>query len=87
MREGLVGPEDVEESLEIARATGRRLGEVLVEKGLVAEADIERAMELQKQSMVGLLDMLAGEAGNQCVTETGIAGLFILPPCARINGE
>jgi Type II secretion system (T2SS), protein E, N-terminal domain len=45
---GLLGATDIDVALDRARETGRRLGELLVEQGLVSSADIVRAVAAQR---------------------------------------
>jgi type IV pilus assembly protein PilB len=48
VRAGLVAPNDLYATLATARAAGRRLGEVLVEQGLVRERDLARIVAEQE---------------------------------------
>ena len=76
---GLVNDEQLEHALKLARRSGRRLGGCLVEMGVLSEGEIKHALSLQEASPVGLLDTLDGEPLEECVAETGISGLEILP--------
>lgn len=78
-RQHLVTEQQVEQALRVAQESDRRLGEVLVELGYVTAEDLEEALSLQEQMPVGLLDALSGEPIEQCVAETGIHDLSILP--------
>lgn len=78
-REELLSAEQLDEALILAGKTHRLLGEVLVERKYVTEADVLHALSLQSESYIGLLDVLAGDALEECVTGTGIANLSILP--------
>jgi Type II secretion system (T2SS), protein E, N-terminal domain len=48
VRAGLVAPNDLYAALATARAAGRRLGEVLVEQGLVGERDLAQLVAEQE---------------------------------------
>ncbi len=79
LHEGLVTPEQLDEALTQGRASGRRVGEMLVQLGYVAEADLLRAAERQAQYSVGILDAIAGDDLNDCTIATGIDNLCALP--------
>ena len=78
-REGLINDEQLQQALQVAKDTGKHVGDVLIELGYVSDADVAHAAAVQAQSYVGLLDVLAGESLADCVTGTGRPGLFILP--------
>jgi Mrp family chromosome partitioning ATPase len=79
VRMGLLGERELAEALRLAKQEGRRLGEVAVKLGHITAESLERALEVQQKSKAGLLDVLAGEPLSECVAETGIAGLLVLP--------
>jgi len=78
-REQLVTQQQVEEALQIAQESNRRLGETLIELGYLSQEDLDEALSLQEQTPVGLLDALEGEPLEECVAATGIKSLDILP--------
>lgn len=78
-REGLLSDKQLEEALKLASGSRRRLGEILVELGHLKEADLDSALVTQQKGSVGLVDVINGENLNDCVAETGIPGLSILP--------
>jgi succinoglycan biosynthesis transport protein ExoP len=78
-REGLVSEAAMDEAVNRARASNRRVGEVLAEMGHVSAQDVERALTLQAESVAGLLDALEGEPVADCISATAVPGLFILP--------
>lgn len=85
-RQGLLSPEQLSVALGEAQRTGRRLGEVIVDLGYLTKSDIDHALILQKESTVGLLDVLDGAPLEECITGTGTPGLSILPlGSARAN--
>ena len=85
-RQGLLTPEQLRSALDFAQHSGRRLGEVIVEMGYLAKEDIDHALVMQKESTVGLLDVLDGASLEECITGTGTQGLSILPlGSARAN--
>lgn len=79
LREGLITEAQLQEALEISKTSPKRLGAILVDLGYLDEARLNHALELQSEMPVGLLDALAGEPVEQCVTSVGIDRLFILP--------
>ncbi len=78
-REGLINAQQLDTALKLSRNSQRKIGQVLVELGYLTEADVQHALTLQDQKPMGLMDALAGEKLADCVAETGIAGLSILP--------
>lgn len=78
-REGLVTQQQLEMAMKLARNSHKKFGEILVDLGHLSQQDVERALTQQEESPIGLLDALAGEDLMECVAETGIAGLSILP--------
>jgi len=78
-RDGLVDSEQLEAALHTAEVEGKRLGEVLRESGVVDEQAVVDALNTQDRQSAGLLDALDGEALDQCVAETGLDNLSILP--------
>lgn len=78
-RQGLLTAEQLDQALAAAQKSGQRLGEVVVELGFLTQTDIDQALLLQKESAVGLLDVLDGAPLEDCITGTGTPGLWILP--------
>jgi succinoglycan biosynthesis transport protein ExoP len=78
-REGILSQQQLDTALRLAHNSQRKLGEILVELGYLSPDDVARALALQEETPIGLLDALAGEDLQACVAETGIAGLYILP--------
>lgn len=78
---GLINEEQLQEGLQLAQQSNRRLGLVLIELGYLTESQLSEAAANQNQGgdMLGVLDALGGEDLGHCVTETGIDGLSILP--------
>jgi Mrp family chromosome partitioning ATPase len=76
---GYITDAQLEQALKLARGSGRRLGEILVELGQLSEADLGHAITRQAEEPVGLPEALAGEDLTSSVAETGIPGLSILP--------
>lgn len=77
--EGLISDGQLQRALVAGKKYGKRLGEVLVKAGWLTTADIAHALDVQGQSPLGLLDVMAGENLADCVTWTGVPGLFVLP--------
>jgi hypothetical protein len=78
-RHDLVNIEQLNEALKLAENSKKKLGEVLVELGYVAEADITQALQMQLHDPVGMLDAIDGKNVVDCIAETGIERLCILP--------
>lgn len=78
-RDGYISEQQLQEALKLAHGSGQRLGEILIELGYLTAEDLGAAMANQEEQPVGLLDALAGESVEDCVAETGIPGLWVLP--------
>jgi polysaccharide biosynthesis transport protein len=78
-REGLVTQQQLELAMKLANNSQKKLGEILVELNFLTVDDVKHALDLQEGNPVGMLDALSGEPLEECVAETGIAGLHILP--------
>jgi polysaccharide biosynthesis transport protein len=76
--ENLVTTEQLEHALRLAGGS-RLLGEVLIEQGWLTEADLSSAITIQKDESRGVLDVLRGERIEDCIAETGIERLWVLP--------
>ncbi len=73
---GLVNQEQIDEALNRIKGSGRQIGEVLGEMGVLKPSESEAAvMEID----VGLREALRGAAIEKCVMPTGVDGLFALP--------
>lgn len=79
LREGVVDQEAVRQGLKYGRDHKVRLGEALVRLKKVTQADVDRGLETQLDSRVGLLDVLSGTALEDCVMSLGVPGLSVLP--------
>lgn len=75
--EGLVNADVIEEVAGDPTVDGL-LGEKLVARGLIEPEDIERVLQLQQQSRVGLLDVLAGQPLDHCVLDLPTENLSLL---------
>lgn len=78
-KHGLVTQQQIEEALHTAQARQIRLGEALIELGYIKAADLDRVLNLQEQSLLGVMDACNGEAFDHCIAETGVKNLSILP--------
>lgn len=76
---GFITEEQLDHALKLSRDTGDPLGASLVGMGVLSASDVDHALTLQETSPVGLLDTLEGEPLTECVAETGIPGVDILP--------
>ncbi len=75
---GRVSDAQLDHALDQSRRTGRRLGDVVVEMGLMTADDVEQAATLQQQRQVGVIDALHGTPVAHCTAETGIPNLHLL---------
>jgi polysaccharide biosynthesis transport protein len=78
-REGLLTEQQLQEALQFAAGAKRPLGEILIDLGYLHPDDLAGALAVQAEQPVGVLDAVAGESLDECIAETGIAGLSILP--------
>jgi Mrp family chromosome partitioning ATPase/uncharacterized protein involved in exopolysaccharide biosynthesis len=78
-QQGHVSQQQLEAALRIAANSRKRVGEILVELGYITPDDVADALSLQQLSAIGLLDALGGEAIDDCIADTGIRDLSILP--------
>ncbi|MDP6057335.1 MAG: hypothetical protein QGH33_00520, partial [Pirellulaceae bacterium] len=78
-RQGLITSQQLDEALRRVETSGKRLGETLIDLGVLDEEDVAHALALQEEARVGLLDALDGEQFDHCVVETSTPGLSILP--------
>ena len=69
----------LKQAVEHAGTQNVRLGEALVDLGVLSEEDIDRALSLQRESCPGLLEALRGGSASECIAETGVPHLRILP--------
>jgi Mrp family chromosome partitioning ATPase/uncharacterized protein involved in exopolysaccharide biosynthesis len=79
LREGLINEQQLEQALAVAKESSKRLGEILIDLGCLDADKVSHALEIQGEAPIGLLDALAGETLEGCVTTFGIDRLFILP--------
>jgi Mrp family chromosome partitioning ATPase len=76
----VVSPAKLEEALALAAGNGRKLGETLVAMGVLRREQIDEGLVGQRRTLLGLLDVLAGQAElDQCVVSIGLPDLDILP--------
>jgi len=78
-KEGVITAKQLDEALKLASGKRARLGEILMELGYVTENDVNSALVQQQKASVGLLDVIGGESLDECVAETGIPNLWVLP--------
>ncbi len=78
-KHGLVTPQQIEEALHVAQERQIRLGEALIELGYIQAEALDRVLNLQEQSLLGVMDACNGEPFDHCIAETGVKNLCILP--------
>ena len=79
LRGGLVTRQQLDGALAEATRAHRGLGEVLVESGHLSEADLAQTAGTRLGESMGMLDAISGKPLPDCVTETQVPGLSILP--------
>ena len=79
LQEGLVSEEQVEEARRHAMATGDSVPELLVELGYLSQRDLDRLSRDRDATAVGLLDACGCDRITECVAETGVPQLYVLP--------
>src|SRR5205823_6949016 len=78
-REGLIDESQLEDALELATVEGLPLGQALVRLDYITPEILSRAMSVQREESMGLLDALEGEDVLSCVVPSGIEGLSVMP--------
>lgn len=78
-KHGLVTNAQIEEALQYAQQHQTRLGEALIELAYIKSAELDRVLNLQEQSLLGVMDACNGEQFEHCIAETGVKNLSILP--------
>lgn len=78
-RAGVITSAQLVEAVKLRLRSSEPLGEILVRLGYATREEIETAMATQRDSRVGLRESLNGEPVQECMAETGIPGLFLLP--------
>ncbi len=78
VREGRLTPEGLSEALAKAKQTGKQLGETLIALGMIQQADLDRALAAQRETNLGVLDVLDGEPLAKCILESETPHLSIL---------
>jgi type IV pilus assembly protein PilB len=86
----VLAPEQLAKALEVQRGTRKRIGEVLVELGLVTELDIATSLSRQlsipyASKSSGLLAPQKGEGLERCVTEEFARQHCVLPIAKTLN--
>ncbi len=81
LSEGLINQAQLEEALKLEKESRRRLSEILVEAGYVTESNLTAlvANHREVREVLGVLNALSGEDIRNCITETGIENLSMLP--------
>lgn len=74
-----ISAEQLQEALAAAKQTGRKIGQVIVERGLLTEDELRQYLTIQEGDSLGLLNALDGRDVNQCVADTGTPGMFVIP--------
>ncbi|MBI1372728.1 MAG: hypothetical protein GC159_08205 [Phycisphaera sp.] len=69
----------LDDALALVHERGLRMGEALVELGYVSAEAVEEALAIQPEDFVGILDVADGEPILECVSPSGVEGLFVLP--------
>jgi Mrp family chromosome partitioning ATPase/uncharacterized protein involved in exopolysaccharide biosynthesis len=78
MNRGLLTERQISDAV-AAKGAELKFGEVCVRLGMVTEADIASALDAQHRSRVGVLEAIAGRPLDECVAETAMPRLSVLP--------
>src|SRR5213075_3153394 len=78
-RHQLINDAQLATALKAAETSDKKLGEVLIDLGYVTAEDIKQALQMQLHDPVGMLDAINGQNIVDCIAETGIERLCILP--------
>ncbi|MEQ9461878.1 MAG: hypothetical protein RIG82_13095 [Phycisphaeraceae bacterium] len=76
---GEITSHELQQALAAASSTGQRLGESLINLGLLEPSRLSEILELQTSTHVGLLDAINGDPVQACITATDIPNLWVLP--------
>lgn len=79
LREKRISQEQLDEALDLAHRRGKRLGEILLELGYLKQGELDKALVMQQETSLGLLDVLDGEPLTDCVFPGWANNLSILP--------
>lgn len=83
---GKITQEQLDEAIAKAADGQRKIGEVLIELGYVQSSDIDFALTAQLDSRLGFIDALRGGTVSECIVDTGVDDLSILP-IGSVNPE
>ncbi len=78
-REGVITTAQLVEALKARARDQELLGETLVRIGHATQQEVDAALETQRQSLVGLREAMLGDPPQECFTETGTRGLYLMP--------
>jgi Mrp family chromosome partitioning ATPase len=87
LRHDIITKAQLSEALKLTENSDKRVGEALVELGYVKQSDIDASLHLQDNDPIGMLNAIEGDHLMQCVAETGIERLSILPLGAAMPGD
>ncbi|QDU70973.1 nucleotide-binding protein [Mucisphaera calidilacus] len=76
---GEITSQELQQALAAASSSGQRLGESLINLGLLEPSRLSEILEMQTNTYVGLLDAINGEPVEGCITQTDIENLWVLP--------
>ena len=75
----VITEEESQHALQVARLSGRRIGQALLELGYISESDLNDGLSMQQDAGLGLVDALGGEHCENCLANIGVPNLTILP--------
>jgi succinoglycan biosynthesis transport protein ExoP len=79
VRQKLITEVQLQKAIAVAKSSGKKLGEVVVDLHYVTADGLNSALSRQLTDRLGLLDALAGEPVEMCIAGTGVEHLDILP--------
>ena len=81
----IISEDESRRALNLARQSGQKMGESLLELDYISEMDLEEGLSIQEGAELGLTDALNGENIEDCLADIGVPNLTILPASRRTN--
>lgn len=77
--DGRVSAQQIDDAEHLAIRKGINLMDALIEQGVLSRDEAERLARRRSDASLGLLDVCNGTPLSECVAETGIPRLYVLP--------
>lgn len=78
-QEGILTPQQLNDVLIEAKRRECKLGEIVVERGLATQEQVDECLSQQLVMPMGVVEALAGEPLINCVAPSGIPNMWVLP--------